>query len=156
MEWGIVLLVLYESAFVIGIFFLSLLYTIVRGRQQIINLIFGLYFGLLFTYVAPFSYENDISNLWISTIIFLIATVVSTMVVSRLMPEPFREKRFESLGKKLFLAFAATLIVTLFSFQVVPLHEIFNTSSPVRNIFANEATFFWWLIAPFILLYWHK
>ena len=156
MDWGILLLVLYEGAFVIGVFFLSLLYTIIRGRQQIINLIFGLYFGLLFTYVAPFSYDANATNIWLSISIFLAATVVGTLVTSRLMPEPFRENKFESFGKKIFLATAATILLVLFSFHVVPLNELVTISSPVRNLFASEATFFWWLITPFVLLYWHK
>ena len=156
MDLSSVFLVLYESAFVLGVFLLSLLFVIFIGRQQMVNLIFGLYFGLLFTYTAPFSDNADLGNLWLSIAIFLAATTGATVVTGKLMPEPFREKKFESLGKKLFLACAATILVVLFSFHVIPVQDIVNISSPVRNLFASEAAFFWWLIAPFILLYWHK
>lgn len=159
MDFSYVLLVTYEGAFVIAVFVLSFLFSILAGRQMMINFIFGLYFGLLFTLVSPFSIEattGQLSNVWLSIGVFALATVAGAVVTGKLMPESFREKRIESLGKKLFLAGAATILVTLYSFHVVPLDELVTMSSPVRSLFASEASFFWWLITPFFLLYFHK
>ena len=152
MDYSYLILLVYEGAFIIGVLLFSLLFVVLWGRQMMINLIFGLYFGLLFTLLAPFSS----TNLWPTLGIFILAVLVGTVVTSRLMPESFKESRFESFGKKILLSLAATLLVTLYSFHIIPLHEVFTISSPMHTIFASETSFFWLLIAPFVFLYFHR
>lgn len=149
-----------ESLFVIIIAGGFLLYAMYRGRQAVINVIFGLYLGLLFVQNAPFtlSFEagSDSTDIYFAILLFVAVTVGATMVIAELMPEAYREKTFESYGKKLFLAAAATILTVLFSFHVIPVHEVFSISSPISTAFSNPEYFFWWLLAPFVLLYFHK
>jgi len=152
MDYSYLILLVYDGAFIIGLFLFSLLFVVLWGRQMMINVIFGLYFGLLFTLIAPFSP----TDLWTILGFFTLATLIGTAVTSRLMPESFKEGKFESFGKKILLSLAATLLVTLYSFHIIPLHEVFTISSPIHNIFASETSFFWLLIAPFVLLYFHR
>ena len=152
MDYSYLLLLIYEGAYLIGLFLLFLLFTVFWGRQMIVNVIFGLYFGLLFTLLAPFSS----TDLWVTLVMFLLAVLIGTVITTRLMPEPYKENRFESIGKKILLALAATLLIILYSFHVIPLHEVFTISTSIHNIFASEASFFWMLIVCFVLLYFHR
>ena len=134
-------------------------FVIYRGRQSTINLIFGLYLGLLFTQNLPFRTDvstDPVVSALITIGIFIGITVAATIVIGNLMPEPYREKKLESFGKKLFLAVAATVLVLLFSFQVLPIAELVPVTSPFSSLFNTPEYFFLWLLAPFALLYFHK
>jgi hypothetical protein len=69
------------------------------------------------------------------------------------MPEEFKEKKFETFGKKLLLSAAGTILVMLFSFHALPVTELLTPGSPIRELFAPEQYQFWWLLVPFIILY---
>lgn len=159
MDLSLVTHFIQESLFVILLASGFLVYVLYRGRQALINLIFGLYLGLLFVQNAPFSLRSntgEVTDIYVAIALFLAVTVAATLVIAELMPEPFREKPFESFGKKLFLVASATILAVLFSFHVIPVHELFSISSPISSVFSNPQYFFWWLLAPFVLLYFHK
>jgi len=138
-----------------------LLYTLVRGRQAVINLIMGLYFALLISLVfpyyeiflsaAPTPHSEAIGKL----ILFSVFTLVATILITRIMPDEFREKKFESFPKKVLLALGGTILVMAFSFHVLPITELLTPGTPIQSLFAAKDYFFWWLIAPFVVLYWN-
>lgn len=138
---------------VFGVFvFLSLW----RGRQAIINITIGLYLALFFTIEFPYlqSPSDTSDSLPITTIsVFAVIAVITTILCYRIMPDEFNEGRFESLGKKLLLAAGATILVMTFSFHILPVTELLTPGTPIQSLFAPETYFFWWLITPFVLLY---
>lgn len=159
MDFSLITNFIQESLFVIFLASGFLVYVLYRGRQSLINLIFGLYLGLLFVQNAPFSFRTntgDITDVYVAVALFITVTIASTLVIANLMPDSYREKRFESFGKKLFLVASATILAVLFSFHVVPVHELLSISSPISGMFSNPQYFFWWLLGPFVLLYFHK
>ena len=159
MELATVFDLIRESFFVLLVFTVFLVYVTTRGRQALINLIFGLYLGLFFTQNAPISIiRNDgtLESAFVSLVLFVSITVGATVVVSRIMPLPFREKKSESLGKKIFLVTAATILVMLYSFHILPIEQLVSIQSPISSIWRQEDAFFWWLVVPFLLLYFHK
>jgi hypothetical protein len=156
MNTGDILLMIQELAYLLGVFGFFLVYSIVRGRQAVINLIVGLYFALLISLEFPY-YSTILSggegDAMTKVIIFAIFTVVSTILMTRLMPREYQEKKFESFGKKLMLAASGTILVMVFSFHVLPVTEFVTPGSPIQSLFAPAEYFFWWLLAPLMFLY---
>lgn len=159
MELAAIGSLLQESFFVLAVLCAVFWYALYRGRQSLINLIFGLYLGLFFTQNAPVAIINDdgtIESALLSVALFVGITLTATIVISKVMPLPYKEKKFESFGKKVFLVLAATILVMLYSFHILPLDELVTIDSPLSAIWRNEEAFFWWLLVPFALLYFHK
>jgi len=148
-----------ESLFVLVVFGLFLIFSIVRGRQSIINLIMGLYLALLLSLEFPyynklFSSESATENKSILMIgVFIMVTFAATFLFHRLMPREYAEKAFESFHKKLILAILATALVMAYSYNVLPVTELIDPGSPMQNLFAPEENFFWWLILPLVALF---
>lgn len=159
MEWTTIGNLIQESFFVLVVLGCFLWFAMYRGRQSLINLIFGLYLGLFFTQNAPVAIIKDdgtLESALISVALFVGITIAATLVIAKVMPLPYKEKKLESFGKKLFLVFAATILVMLYSFHVLPIDELVTIDSPLSTLWRNESAFFWWLLIPFVLLYFHK
>lgn len=148
-----------ESLFMVIVFVGFLLYAITSGRQSITNVILGLYFALLISLEFPF-YEmllgatsNEKTESILMLIVFGVFTLCATILFARLMPREYQEKKFEAIGKKLLLAIAATILVMAFSYHALPVTDIITPGSPIQYLFGREGTFFYWLIAPIIILF---
>jgi hypothetical protein len=159
MDWGYVLTFFYEFAYFIAVFLVFFLFSLFKGRQAIMNVIIGLYFALLISLEFP-NYDYILSGLKSTQSIaaaqlgfFALVTMLTTALCFRIMPDEFREKRFESLGRKLLLSFGATALVMIFSFNVLPVTEFLVPGTLIQSIFAPEAYYFWWLLAPLVILY---
>jgi hypothetical protein len=159
MDLGYVLTFLYEFAYFIAVFFLFFLFSLLQGRQAVMNVIIGLYFALLIFLTFP-NFDFIFSGLQSAQAIaagqlgfFAVATLLTTALCFRIMPEEFKEKRFESLGRKLLLSFGATALVMVFSFDVLPVTEFLVPGTPIQSLFAPEAYYFWWLLVPLVILY---
>ncbi len=150
---------LQEFAYLLGVFGFFILYTIVRGRQSSINLIVGLYFALLISLVFPYygtflkNASSEDTAAMGNIIIFAVFTILSTILISRLMPEAYKEGKFESFGKKLLLAIAGTVLIMIYSFHVLPVTEFVTPGTPIQHLFAPAEYFFWWLMLPLAALY---
>ncbi len=157
MSPGDIIIFIQEFAYLLGVFGVFLLYSIVRGRQHLINLIVSLYFALLISLEFPYynaifgasGGESPITRI----IIFIIFTIISVLLITRLMPREYQEKKFESLGKKLLLSVAGTVLLMAYSFHVLPMTEFVTPGTPIQSLFAPAEYFFWWLFTPLIVLY---
>ena len=158
MDWGYLLNLVYEFAYLLGVFMLFLFITIFKGRQAIINLIMGLYLALLITLEFP-NYENIFGGISSSKDaltklgFFGVITVLTTALCWRIMPDEFRETKFESFGKKLLLSLAATILMMIFSFHVLPVTDFLTPGTPIQSLFAPNEYFFWWLLLPLVALF---
>lgn len=159
MDWGFILNYIYEIAYLLGVFGLFLVFSIFKGRQSLMNVTVGLYLALLISIEFP-SYDTLFSGLETSQSIaaaklafFAFITLFTTALCYRIMPDEFRENRFESMGKKLLLTMGATILVMTFSFQVLPVTEFLVPGTPLQSLFAPEVYFFWWLLVPLVILY---
>jgi len=159
MDTSYLLSVLQELTYLLAVFGLCLLYATFRGRQALINFITGLYFALLISLVFPYysffipASSGAHSSAVGKVVLFAIFTLITTILITRLMPEEYREKNFESYGKKVMLAGAGTILIMVFSFHVLPVTELLTPGTPVSYLFAAPDTFFWWLLAPLVFLY---
>lgn len=159
MDLGTVLLFLYEIAYFLAIFLLLLTFSISKGRQAIMNLMVGLYLALLISIQFP-AYDTLFRNLESSQSIaaaqllfFFFVTLFTTALCYRIMPDEFREGKFESLGKKLLLTIGATILIMTFSFHVLPVTEFMTPGTPLQLLFGPEVYHFWWLLVPLVILY---
>jgi glucose-6-phosphate-specific signal transduction histidine kinase len=151
--------VLQESLFMVVVFLGFLMYAMSSGRQAVTNLILGLYFALLISIEFPYytvligGTSSVKTESIVMLIVFAVFTLGATILFARLMPREYAEKKFEGFWKKLLLASAATVLVMSFSYHALPVTEIINPGGPIQYLFASSQSFFYWLIAPIIVLY---
>lgn len=159
MDLGYILDFIYEFAYFLGVFGFFLVFAIFKGRQATINITFGLYLALLISIEFPnydllFSTIESPKTVALAKLgFFAFITLFTTMLCYRVMPSEFRENRFESMGKKIILALSATVLVMIFSFQVLPISELLTPGTPIQSLFGPEQYFFWWLLVPMVILY---
>ncbi|OGG88336.1 hypothetical protein A2592_00790 [Candidatus Kaiserbacteria bacterium RIFOXYD1_FULL_42_15] len=159
MDTAYIFSILQELIYILVVFGFFLGYAIFRGRQAIINLITGLYLALLISLEFPY-YDILLSQATtahsqsiVKLILFAIFTLLTTILVTRIMPDEYREKKIESIFKKILLAMAGTILITVFSFHVLPVTEFLTPGTPIQSLFAPAQYFFWWLLAPLLVLY---
>jgi fumarate reductase subunit D len=159
MDFGFVLDFMYETAYFLAVFMLFMLWATFKGRQAMINIIFGLYLALLILIEFPYTdYLTDnlggsVAQSLGQLVLFSIFTVLTTWLFAHVMPDEFKEKKFESFFKKILLAGAASILVMAFSFQVLPVTEFLTPGTPLQTLFAPEGLFFWWLMVPLVILF---
>ena len=159
MDFGFVLDFMYETAYFLAVFMLFMLWATFKGRQAMINIIFGLYLALLILIEFPYTdYLTDnlggsVAQSLGQLVLFSIFTILTTWLFAHVMPDEFKEKKFESFFKKILLAGAASILVMAFSFQVLPVTEFLTPGTPLQTLFAPEGLFFWWLMVPLVVLF---
>lgn len=147
-----------EITFLLVVLGAFLVLAIAKGKQTLINAIMALYLGLLLSLRFPY-YESMIAGVgpgaesMIRIAVFIFFTIISFWLFSRLMPREFSERTFEGFGLKFMFAFAATALVMSFSYNVLPITEFITPGSPIQTLFAPKEYFFWWLIAPIVVLF---
>ena len=159
MDTDAVVSLIKESAFVLGVFGVLLVYAFIRGRQAITNLILGLYLALLITLKFPYfdAILGGVSDARTKSMvmigIFAVFTVLATLLFSRLLPREYEEGKFEASGKKLAFALAGTILVMAYSYHALPVTEFIDPGSPIQSVFAPEKGFFLWLLVPLAVLF---
>ena len=147
-----------ESLYLILVFLFFFFYATFKGRQALINLIIGLYFALLISMLFPY-YDAILGSAgaggesFLKLGLFVVFTILATIFFTRMMPEEFKEKKTESVGKKLLIAASATIVVMVFSYHVLPVTEFITPGSPITFLFGSFHYYFWWLLAPHVILY---
>mgnify|MGYP001111719968 FL=1 len=141
---------------VFGIF---LFLALKKGRQTVTNVILGLYFALLISIEFPYydtilgSASSAKSESILMLIVFTAFTFAATLLFHRILPREYDESSFEGFGKKLLLALGGTVLVMAFSYHALPVTELITPGSPINYLFASSQSFFYWLIAPIVILY---
>ena len=148
-----------ESAFVLSVFGVFLVYAFVRGRQAITNLILGLYLALLITLKFPY-FDAILGNVadartksMVMIGVFGVFTILATLLFSKLLPREYAEGKFEGAGKKLAFAVAGTILVMAYSYHALPVTEFIDPGSPIQSVFAPEKGFLRWLLVPLAVLF---
>ncbi len=159
MDTAYLLSLFQELLYLFCVFGFFIVWAIVRGRQSLINIIFGLYLALLISLEFPY-YDTFLPNnasehsLAVGKmVLFAIFTTIATILVARVMPDAYREKKFESFFKKILLALAGTILIMAYSFHVLPVTEFVTPGTPIASLFAPKEWFFWWLLLPMVFLY---
>lgn len=158
MDTGSIIDFIKEIAYLLIVFGVFLFFALAKGKQSLINIILGLYLGLLFS--LKFPYYDDLvgnSNAQTESIIkisvFAVFTALAIWLFNRLMPREFDERAFEGFGMKVLFASGGTILVMVFSYHALPVTEFITPGSPIHSLFAPSEYFFWWLIAPLVFLF---
>lgn len=148
-----------ETTYLLIVFAIMFFIAVFKGRQAVMNLVVGLYLALLISLEFPY-YDALLGKLpspeqaaFAQLALFILFTIAGTWLCFRIMPDEFREKKIETLGKKWLLAAAATVLVMIYSFHVLPVTEFMTPGTPIQSLFAPAEYFFWWLIVPFVVLF---
>jgi len=159
MDWGFILDFMFEISYLLAVFLLFMVWATLRGRQAMINVIIGLYLALLILVEFPYtSYLTEnlgggLAQSMGKLVLFAVFTILMTWLCYRIMPDEFREKKFESYFKKFILAGSASILVMAFSFHVLPVTDFLTPGTPLQIAFAPEGLFFWWLLLPLVVLF---
>lgn len=149
--------VLQESAFMVAVFVVFLLYAMGKGRYALINVIFALYLALLvsikFPYYESIGNSGGQSGAITKIIIFCAFIIIGVILMRRHVPGDDYEPAFQGFWKKILLAGMATVLVMAFSFHALPVTEILTPGTPIQHLFAPQENFFWWLILPLFTLF---
>lgn len=146
-------------AFLLGAFLIALAYAIFRGRQALMDVIVGSYLALLLYQLFPARDKieemtgDDKSEAIGFLALFIILAAFSAWLFSRLMPSEFLEGAFESMGKKVLLATAATILVMTLTVHYLPLGEVIPTGTPLPAVLLTEKLAYLWLVAPLAILF---
>jgi hypothetical protein len=158
MDTGYLLSLLQECLYLIIVFFSFLGIGLWRGRYTLVNLILALDLALLFTLKFPY-FESLLrdgetsANALIQIALFIGFTTVGVFLFRRHIPGDDYEKAFEGFWKKLLLAAGATVLIMAFSYHVLPVTEFIHPGTPIQTVFAPDTYFFWWLLAPLVILF---
>lgn len=158
MDTGALVSFLQESLYLLIVLGVFLIFAIRMGRQTVTNIILGLYLALLISVEFPY-YDAILKSAGASTesviklIVFALFAFISTWLYTRILPREYDEGAFEGFGRKFLLAAAATILVMIFSYHVLPITEFITPGSPINYLFGSEQSFFWWLMAPILILF---
>lgn len=159
MDTAVLISFLQESLFLIVLFAFFLVFSVSFGRQTITNIILGLYFAFLISLQFPYyghiaSQSQSAHGQALMLLgIFLVFLALSTLLFIHIMPREYDEKALGGFWKKVLLSAAATALVTAFSYHALPVTEFISPGSPVQYLFGSEKSFFWWLLAPIVVLF---
>ncbi|MCB9810920.1 MAG: hypothetical protein H6779_00530 [Candidatus Nomurabacteria bacterium] len=158
MDTTVILHFLSESAYLLVVFFVFFALAVFSGRQMLINIIAGLYLSLLLTIQFPYydvllgDIEKPIVVAVMKLMFFVVLTIFATLLFKRLMPREYDEGKFESFFKKIVLALSATVLVMIFSFNILPVTELLTPGTPIQSLFAPQEYFFAWMVLPLLIL----
>jgi hypothetical protein len=159
MDTSAILGFLNESLFMIIVFGVFITIALKKGRQTVTNVILGLYLALLISIEFPYydailgSASSPKSESILMLVVFTVFTVLATLLFVRILPREYSETSFEGFGKKFLLASAGTVLVMAYSYHALPVTDLITPGSPINYLFASSQSFFYWLIAPIVVLY---
>tara|TARA_B100000745_G_scaffold95152_1_gene60120 strand:- start:4978 stop:5460 length:483 start_codon:yes stop_codon:yes gene_type:complete len=158
METSAIISLIQESLFVIIVFFGFLVYSMLRGRHYLINLIIGLYFALLISLEFPY-YETilgaantDQSRAILMILVFAAFTIASTTLLGRFLHQGDYDRGVIGIHRKIIYSLAATVLVMTYSFHALPVTELVDPG-PIQALFASQNSFFFWLFVPILILF---
>lgn len=123
------------------------------------NLIVGAYIALLLYQLFPAKAKieemtgSDKSEAVAFLGLFVILTTLTAWLFARLMPSEFLEGAFETMGKKVLLAIAATILIMTLTVHYLPLNEVISTGTPLPQMLLTEKLAYLWLIATLAILF---
>lgn len=159
MNPDMILSVLHGWFFVLGIFGVGLGLVIFKGRQALINLMMGLYVGLLLYQVFPYldtitdKAAGETAEGALSLVVFLVFAAAATFLFARLMPREFLEGAFETMGSKIILAILFCVLVLTLSTHYLPVSAVIDTGTPLPPVLLAENLEFLWLVLPLMGLF---
>lgn len=159
MDLGQVLSILHGWFFLLGVFAVGFGLAMFKGRQALINVIMGLYIGLLLYKEFPYldavtgKAAGGTAEAAISLVVFLLFTAAGTFLFARLMPREFLESAFETMGAKIILSVLFCILVLALSTHYLPVSSVLETGTPLPAVILSDQLAFLWLVLPLAALF---
>ena len=138
---------------------LIFLYTIYFGKSKAVAIILSFYISILlydnFTFLKNvLIFRNTAAQLSLSRlIIFAIIFILIFLTLKYFIHNEFSSRRSWTLLKAALLSLSAIDLALVVCYYVVPVQRLYDFSPSIDSLFGNQATIFWWLIAPLIVLF---
>lgn len=159
MDFSAIVSMLHGWLFLLAAFAFTLGIAMFKGRQALINLMAGSYFGLLLYQQFPYldilreQAYGQRGQAIVEIFSFLVFALLSTWLFARLMPREFWENTFESLGRKILLAAAATVLIFTLAAYFLPVGELVSIGTPLPEAVLSDRFAFLWLLLPLVILF---
>lgn len=127
-----------------------------RSRGGIISLIIALYVGYALYLVFPYTSlaisfgGTTLIKALISILLFIIATIIPYLFIERLTHGGFGVLSF--VPRFVLSVVAATFLIAI-AYHVFNVNHLYTFPQPLNQLFAPDAYFFWWFIAPLVGLF---
>lgn len=149
---------IHESFFMLVVFGVFLGIALLKGRYALINTILALYLALIVSIKFPYygfflGNQSKGTQAVVMIVIFALFTLAGFFLFRRHIPGDDFEKMFKNFWKKALLASMATVLVMAYSYHALPVTDLITPGSPIQTLFAPDQNFFWWLIAPIVVLF---
>jgi hypothetical protein len=124
-----------------------------RSRGGIISLLVSFYIGYGVFLVFPYTQDivntagSPIMKAVISLVIFAIACIVPFLFIERLVSGGIGVL---SVFPRFGLSFLAATFLMALAYHVFQVNNIYTFPEPINTLFAPDAYFFWWFIAPLL------
>ncbi len=140
---------------IMGTFLVLVFFAFQFGKDRIISLIISLYITLLVYLNFPYRELVTIegSELVIQFGIFLTFLFLINMILVRLVLADFPDDLMHKWFEVIVLGGVATTLLLAFIYHVLPIFAIHDFGADVDKYFATSELFFWWLVAPFIAMF---
>jgi len=140
-----------------AIFAIATSYGLFFGKGRAVSLILALYPTALIFELIP--YFKDIlgtvsetsGDVLVKAVIFAIILLPLHFIINHFIFTDFSFSRIRKLFEAGILGLSVLALLIAFSYRVIDISELYNFSSGIDTLFAS-ANFFWWLLAPFVVL----
>lgn len=148
-----------DTIILIIIFFVFFIYSIKFGKRSIILLILSFYISIplisFFPYFDKISFFGDTEKalLYSQIGLFVIIIFISSIILDRIVNIEVYYGGFRKLIESIFLGVASGGLLIAVSYHILNISILYDFGNYVDYIFASQTLFFWWLIAPFIVIF---
>lgn len=148
-SWDLIVLFFFIAA---GFF-----YGISAGKSKLVSFLVSLYVsGFLFEkfyYLGQFIKTDTLTGAFMARVaVFLVILFAVNLLFSRVLrlSSEGSEKKW---WQALLISFLSAGLLFSYLFHLFPAKEVFTFSPVVRNFFASDSAFFWWLVLPLVALF---
>jgi hypothetical protein len=137
-------------------FIVFFIYGMYFGRNRLISLVLSFYLATFLYRIFPYAdkltfLSGDNLALLNKIGIFLLFFLPLTIIINRYIIS-HEYSGTSHMIRTAGLAFAAVIVLMLFSYTVTNLDHFYTFSPTISSLFAGESRVFWWNIAPLALL----
>jgi len=129
------------------------------GKRRIVALIFSLYFASFLYLYFPYSdffIQSDLGTLELTALIagvFFVFFILLFIILIRIINVSFPQSSGRRWLEATLLSTATTTLILALLYHVIPIAPLYDFSSPIDRLFESPEYFFWWLIAPLVVLF---
>ncbi len=127
-----------------------LLFALYFGRDRLAPLIASLYAALALYTAFPYS-PSFLSGPYLQIGLYLLFTLLAFVTFSGL--SYFMAARSGGFLAELIIAALTAGFVLAISIHVLPVQDIYSFTDATKALFASDQSFFWWLAAPLVGLF---